>query len=601
MTNLGPIALAALGISFLIFIHELGHFLAARLFGVRVEIFSIGFGPRLAGFKRGETDYRLSAIPLGGYVKMAGEYGDSASDAPLRPDELLAKPAWQRAIVFSAGVLVNFLFAFIVLPIAFSLGIPFIAPVIGVVSPGGPAWTAGLQPGDEVLSIDGRRVYQFSDIGTGVALGDPSGVLLRVRRGGSELDLLVRPARDVEEDRWDIGVEMPAFDTALTVVPGGPAAQAGLRDGDRVVAVNGRRVDSTPGGVLGVLPSALRSGEPVTVSYERDGAGAEARVEPSPGPLSEQLLLGIEPVSSLVKALLPEASRGRLPLIPGDVVLEVAGTRVTGPDSIHAALEAAPPGEVALLVRRDGREETLTLTAADRGVLLSGAVAFDYDNAGTAVTLLPGSSLAAAGVEDGDTITAIDDVAVTSYDDLQRRIQQTGPRVQISWRDAGTGETRTAAVERRALPLFDYGMNVGLLRTLHREDLAGSIRAGIDTSLSMLRMTWLTLAKLFTGDVGTKNLGGIVQISVLSYKLADESFTELLCFLGLLSINLGFINILPIPVLDGGQLMFLLFERIKGRRLSERFLNSMQMAGLAAILLLVVYVTFQDIIKLMRP
>jgi len=599
VTNLGPIALAALGISFLIFIHELGHFLAARLFGVRVEIFSIGFGPRLAGFRRGETDYRISAVPLGGYVKMAGEYGDSATDAPPHPDDLLAKPAWQRAIVFSAGVIVNFLFAFLVLPIAFSLGIPFVAPVIGAVSPGGAAWAAGLKPGDEVLSIDGSRVYQFSDVSSGVALGDPQGVLLHVRRGDAELDLLVRPTRNVEEDRWDIGI-VPAFDNRLSIDPAGPAAQAGLRDGDRVIAVNGRAVASTPGGVLGVLPAALRSGEPVTITHERDGSSAETRVEPAPGPPSEQLLLGIEPVMSRVSAVQPEASAGRMPLIPGDVVLEVAGRRVTGPESIRATLESAPEGDVELLVRRDRSVEPLRLSTGSRAALLSGAVAFDYDSAGTAVTLLPGSSLATAGLEDGDTITAVDDVGVTSYDELQRRIQQSGPRVQLAWRHGEAGEVRTAAVERRPLPSFDYGLNVGLLRELHREDLAGSIRAGVDTSLSMLRMTWLTMAKLFTGDVGTKNLGGIVQISVLSYRLADESFTELLCFLGLLSINLGFINILPIPVLDGGQLMFLLFERIKGRRLSERFLNSMQMAGLAAILLLVVYVTFQDIIKLIR-
>src|SRR5262245_3252598 len=110
LTQLGNILLAALGISFLIFIHELGHFAAARLFKVRVDTFSLGFGPRLWGIRRGATDYRLSAVPLGGYVKMAGEYGDYKPDEQPAPDELLAKPAWQRAIIFSGGVIVNFAF-----------------------------------------------------------------------------------------------------------------------------------------------------------------------------------------------------------------------------------------------------------------------------------------------------------------------------------------------------------------------------------------------------------------------------------------------------------------------------------------------------------
>jgi len=258
------------------------------------------------------------------------------------------------------------------------------------------------------------------------------------------------------------------------------------------------------------------------------------------------------------------------------------------------------PGSAGTDTRVERRPERVVVPAAARAALLSGDVAFDFDRRGTSIVLAAGSSLAAAGLADGDTILAVDGVDVTSYDELQSRIKQSGTRFQITWRRGESGEPVTASVETRELPTFDYGLNVGVLKVLHREDLAGSIRAGIDTSLNMLRMTWLTLAKLFTGDVGTKNLGGIVQISVLSYKIADESFTELLCFLGLLSINLGFINILPIPVLDGGQLLFLLLERIKGRRLSERFLNSMQMAGLAAILLLVVWVTYQDILKLMR-
>jgi len=592
-------ALAALGISFLIFIHELGHFLAARLFGVRVEIFSVGFGPRLAGFRRGETDYRISAVPLGGYVKMAGEYGDAPGDAPPRPDELLAKPAWQRAIVFSAGVFVNFLFAFVVFPIAFHVGIPFVAPVVGGVTPAGAAWEAGLRPGDEILSIGGNRVYQFNDVLSGVALGDPEHLVMRIRRDGTEREIVVRPTRNVEEGRWEIGV-LPASDTRLVLAPGGPAALAGLHDGDEVVAVNGQPVATAPNGVMGLLAQAFKGGEPVQIAYTRGGEPAEARVEPAPGPRLETRLLGIEPVSTAVAAIRDDAAGRRLPLIPGDVLTSVAGTTVTDPDSVRAALRGAAPGDVSLLVRRGGRLETLVLPADGREALLAGAVAFDYDRDGTAVVLLPGSALATAGLTDGDHIDAVDGVGVTSYDELQRRIKDGGPRLKITWRHGEDGPPITASVETRELPTFDYGMTVGLLKVVHREDVPGSIRAGIDTSLNLLRMTWLTLEKLFTGDVGTKNLGGIVQISVLSYKIADESFTELLCFLGLLSINLGFINILPIPVLDGGQLLFLLFERIKGRRLSERFLNSMQMAGLVGILALVIYVTFQDVMKLIQ-
>ncbi|MBM3986233.1 MAG: RIP metalloprotease RseP, partial [Planctomycetes bacterium] len=250
-SNLGSILLAALGISFLIFIHELGHFLAARLFNVRVETFSVGFGPRVWGFRRGETDYRLSAVPLGGYVKMAGEYGELRDGSTLAADDLTAKPPWQRAVIFSAGVVVNVIFAFIVFPVAFSLGVPFTAPVIGSVAEGGPAWQAGVQPGDEVLAVDGHRVYGFPDVALEVALSDPEGTTLRLRRDGRETEVVLRAARNTQEDRLEIGVG-PASSRRLSVERDGLAWSAGLRPGDELVDVDGvpLSADEAPDAVL---------------------------------------------------------------------------------------------------------------------------------------------------------------------------------------------------------------------------------------------------------------------------------------------------------------------------------------------------------------
>ena len=135
---------------------------------------------------------------------------------------------------------------------------------------------------------------------------------------------------------------------------------------------------------------------------------------------------------------------------------------------------------------------------------------------------------------------------------------------------------------------------------VRKEDFAGALRAGTDGAINMLRTTWLTLARLFTGQVSTSHLGGIVSISVLTYQFAEWGLPKLLTFLALLSINLAIINILPIPVLDGGQILFLLLEAVRGKRLSERFLNGMQLAGLAFILALVLYVTYNDIMRLVE-
>ncbi len=162
------ILLTIFGIGFLLFIHELGHFLAARAAGVRVEVFALGMGPRIAGFRRGDTDYRIAAIPIGGYVKMAGEdmLGDGADD------ELFSKPPRWRFLIFSGGILMNFLFALLLIPVLFRIGVPVQAPIVGSVEAGSPAWDAGVRSGDRLLSLNDNRLFSFSDFASTDALSD---------------------------------------------------------------------------------------------------------------------------------------------------------------------------------------------------------------------------------------------------------------------------------------------------------------------------------------------------------------------------------------------------------------------------------------------
>lgn len=599
--QLGNILLAALGISFLIFIHELGHFVAARMFNVRIDTFSIGFGPRLFGFRRGDTDYRISAIPLGGYVKMAGEYGDYDEDAELAPDDLMAKPPWQRLIVFSGGVLVNFAFAFLVFPLAFTMGVPFTAPIIGEVLPGGAAWTAGLQPGDEVLRVNGARIYGFSDIRVEVALGDPADASMLIRRNGQEQVVHLQPTRNMAEGRYEIGIG-PTLDSEVTVVEGQPASDAGLRTGDSIMTINGVALDQVDPPIGRVLPQARERGLPLEVRYERDGRvhdttiRARRRENAEPPPLR----LGVLPTSTAIVGLRGLATSPAFPLRLGDVVEAVDGQHVFTFTELIAAVRSAPADELTLTVRRGEDMVSVIIPPDLRQVLMGDDVAFDNDMGGTRVLVLAGGALHSAGLVDGDWLLAIDDKPLASYVDLQERVRDASQPVAIDYRRGADDSTHHVVIQMQPATLWDYGFTLRILEINIQEDLVGAVRAGFDTSINILRTTWVTLVKLFTGEVAAKNLGGIVQISVIGYHFAEWGLAKLLFFLGMLSINLGFINILPIPVLDGGQVMFLLFEKIKGKRLSDRFMNSMQLAGLVAILTLVVYVTYNDIMKLVR-
>ncbi|MEA2336260.1 MAG: regulator of sigma protease, partial [Thermoanaerobaculia bacterium] len=231
-------------LGFLVFAHESGHFFVAKLFRVRVLVFSLGFGKRLFGFRKGDTDYRVSLVPLGGYVRMAGDTPEE--NQPANPEEFLSKPKWQRFLILVAGPFMN-----IVIAIAFIAGISMVGtesvvirPIIGEVTPGKPAARAGLLPGDRIVAINGEPMNDFDDMR--LAIGTRSGTALRidyVRNGQRRTTMLTPEPEDSEYGPVGRAGIRPYLDTTLgRVKPGTPAAAAGLRAGDRIVAVNGHAV-----------------------------------------------------------------------------------------------------------------------------------------------------------------------------------------------------------------------------------------------------------------------------------------------------------------------------------------------------------------------
>src|SRR5258706_5237311 len=229
----------------LVFVHELGHFLAARRIGVRVLTFSLGFGPKLLPTKRGDTEYAISAIPLGGYVKMAGEsVEDPRSGAP---DEFLSKTKWQRFQVLIMGPVMNILLAVIVMAVVLAQGAEMPAyhdepPVVGAVKPGSPAEKAGLQRGDRVLTVAGNEVSTWDRFDMEIGTRANRELSLTFVRDGQTESATLRPDAQGKYEIGDIGVLPDATPIVASLIKGDVAEKAGLMPGDVVIAVNGERM-----------------------------------------------------------------------------------------------------------------------------------------------------------------------------------------------------------------------------------------------------------------------------------------------------------------------------------------------------------------------
>ncbi|HXN24031.1 MAG TPA: RIP metalloprotease RseP [Candidatus Dormibacteraeota bacterium] len=264
----------------MILVHEYGHFLAARLCGVRVEVFSIGFGPRLFGWRRGDTDYRLSALPLGGYVRMAGQ--DLSENRTGAPDELLSKTRWQRALIALAGPVVNLIMPFLLLGGFFiAIGVPYESfedrPVeVIALAKNSPLATAGLQIGDRLVEINGIQNPSWEKALNAAAQAGPASELhVVVEKDGKRRTLTLPPAKPTQSD-WPFGY-VPIPPVVDQAVPGLPAQRAGMRSGDRVISVNGQQIATWLEFVDAIKHS---NGQPILVKVRRGVSDLNLTIEP---------------------------------------------------------------------------------------------------------------------------------------------------------------------------------------------------------------------------------------------------------------------------------------------------------------------------------
>ncbi|MBT8341285.1 MAG: RIP metalloprotease RseP [Desulfatitalea sp.] len=435
----------------LIFFHELGHFVVARLFGVGVERFSLGFGPRIFGKTMGRTDYRLSLIPLGGYVKMMGE----EPDAPIPPEDLplsfTHKPVGQRALIVAAGPIFNILFAILIFTGGtYITGIANIKPYVRHVEKQSPAQETGMLEGDRIQAINGNPIASWRDINAVLDESQGGPLTIDITRNGSELTYTVRPkqehAKDVYGDDityYDIGIQghRPISAMVAETLPDMPAQKAGIEKGDRIIAIDGSPIDYW------------------------------------------------------------EAMQ--------DIVSQSQG-------------------------------KSMTFT-----------------------------------IQRGEDVFEVEIKPVEKQEKNALGTQQSVYRIGILRPDFSIPEADKINVP------------VGL---------GQAIVLGLDQTWMVIYESGRFFVKLSERKVSTSAIGGPIRIAIMANQQARQGVMQLIYFIGFISVSLAVINLFPIPVLDGGHLLFFAIEAVQRKPVSIRVRETAQQIGMFLLLLLMIFVLYNDII-----
>ncbi|MBC7742865.1 MAG: RIP metalloprotease RseP [Bdellovibrionaceae bacterium] len=523
----------------LIFVHELGHFLVARMCGVRVEVFSLGFGKKIFSFKRGDTTYCLSLIPLGGYVKMFGEQG--ATDVPdhERSVSFTHKTVWQRIAIVLAGPLMNFFFAVFVFFLISHLGEETRSPVVAEVTMNSPAQKMGFQAGDRVLTIGSQSIQSYEDFQRALTKNKNSTTTANVETASGQkktLNLEIASIANpnifsIEKSIGSIeGIQPLALGALVGVLADSPAAKLGFKTGDEIVSINDKKVNSW---------------------NELDPWFAK----------KEKSIVKVDRVTT------DEIKTSVTIVVTAENLAKISTLKDFGFEPTDLYLDQIVKGSPA---------EQADLKHFDKILAINQKPMQKWEDVLNSVKSFDGKdSLLFSVLREGTVVT-----------------KKITPQVTSQMTALGQDDKRyTIGI----VPLVQFAQPE--MTVVQSPSVFHSLAKGFSRTWDISAMTVVSFVKLFQGEVSHKNIGGMISIG----KAAKDSFAlglqSFLMTMGILSVSLFILNLLPIPVLDGGHLVFYTIEVIKGSPLSVKKMEMAQQVGFVLLMGLMVLALFNDFTK----
>lgn len=531
----------------LIFVHELGHFLVARMCGVRVEVFSLGFGKKILSYKKGDTTYCISLIPLGGYVKMFGEQG--SQEIKTEEDRKVSyshKTPWQRIAVVLAGPLMNFFFAVLVFGFIAQIGEETKAPVIEDVVSGSTAAQMGFQPGDRVLEFNSQPIRSYEEFQKQLNEhkdGSATAVVESLNGEKRNLELTISSTENpnIFSQYTRIGQIdglLPfAKSASVAVMTGTPAYEIGFRSGDEITEINGQKIHR-----WNQLQNLFTS----------------------------------------------------------------AGTDLNITVNRTAANESAPENTV---------NNTLSFTVPAATVATSKSLmAFGFDNTELYLdTVVKDSPAEKAGLQRFDKMVSINGKQLTKWEDISETVKSFDGKEAMTFVVLRDGAELIKKITPQVTELttafggIDKRFTIGITpyviyaepesTVVKSESVFHAAAKGFERTIDISVMTVMSFVKLFQGQVSVKNVGGMVSIGKAAKDSFELGLQAFLMTMGILSVSLFILNLLPIPVLDGGHLVFYTIELIKGSPLSLRKMEIAQQVGFVLLLALMILAQANDIVR----